>query len=136
MKPYICSASGEADVLWIYSVISQQSGLSGFFFCKASNVTGAADCFVYPGNAGSCREAGSMAIPAMEHKLVKGLSVTRLLFCLVFLISIQFFFFFTLFAEKKFVHVIQGHQLTDGGLFNIVLTFTELEMHSFKAYHL
>lgn len=45
-------------------------------------------------------------------------------------------FFSTLFAEKKFVHVIQGHQLTDGGLFNIVLIFTELEIHSFKAYHL
>lgn len=50
--------------------------------------------------------------------------------------SVILFFFFTLIAEKKFVQAIQGHQLTDGGLFNIVLIFTELEMHSFKAYHL
>lgn len=68
MKPYICSASSEADVLWIYNDISQPSGLRSTSFCRASNVTEAADCIVYPETAGSCGGIEVVVIPARSTR--------------------------------------------------------------------
>lgn len=68
MKLYICSASSEADVLWIYNDISQQLGLRSTFFCRASDITEAADCIVHSETAGSCAGIETGLIPARSPR--------------------------------------------------------------------
>ena len=68
MKLYICSASSEADVLWIDKDISQRLGLSSAFLCKASDITEAAECIVYSETTVSCGGTEVVLIPGRNTK--------------------------------------------------------------------
>lgn len=87
MKLCICSASSEAEVLWIYGDISQPSGLSSRFL-RGLKAAGAADCILSVASADSCGAAEWCLFQQGAWAVGQSLlSVTGLLFGLLPLIK-------------------------------------------------